>query len=216
MRVQPRAAPPRGSGCGCLGTGALAGVHSSVTPANPPRRVAAPSPRTARPRDPAAGPGKLRSAGTTRLAGPPPSRPPPRHPGVRPGPASRRSCSLERPPGRRHPQTGPSPRALKTAFHLGAGRRPAGGPGGALTFQLVLGDVHRALLRQQAGDGVDALVHQRRRHRVERHLEGSPGARPPAANFEVGAQAGGGPRGGWSEAARGCGGGEAGARPSKA
>lgn len=65
MRVQSRGrAPPRGSGCGCSGGRRWRGC-TAQTP-NPTRRVAAPSPRTARPRDPAAGPGKFPQRGGPR------------------------------------------------------------------------------------------------------------------------------------------------------
>lgn len=57
---------------------ALGGGCLAQTP-NPTRCVAAPSPRTARPRDPAAGPGKFPQRGGPRgggWAGPSPLRPP--------------------------------------------------------------------------------------------------------------------------------------------
>lgn len=86
-------------------------------------------------------------------------------------PRSRSTESRSRVPG--------APRPASAAPGRTGRRARGGGPGGALTLQLVLWNIHRALLRQQVGHGVDAPVHQRRRHRVERHLGGSAPARPP-------------------------------------
>lgn len=108
MRAQSRGlAPWRGSGCGCSGPAGWGVAARTLTPT---RRVAAPSPRTARPRDPAAGPTSFRSAGDHAgrgWAAPQPRRPLQRRPGVRASPVSPRSCSLKRPPGSRHLRTAP-------------------------------------------------------------------------------------------------------------
>lgn len=189
MRAQSRGlAPRRGSGRGCSG---WAGAGAQLGPL--PQPVALPHRHRGLhgPVTPLRDPASFRSAGDHAgrgWAAPSPWRPSPRRPGVRAGPASMRSCSLERPPGSRHLRTAPRPPAPLARASPGRTGRRASWQGSRW------GTYPPAHLRG-CPPGAAPTAGWARCRCPGTSTPPSPGgtafwrlrARPPAANFEVGA-----------------------------
>lgn len=219
MRAQSRGqAPPRGSGCGCSGR---TGAGGTARTPNLTRRVAAPSPRTARPRDPAAGPSKF------------PQRRGPRGQGLGHSSASATPTAEPRsanwsclptqlfagaPTWQAAPaDSPPAPAPLARASPGRTGRR-AGGRGSRR-------GTHPPARPQGCPRGAAPTADWARCRCPGTSTPPSPGgtaswrlrARPPAANFEVGAHGpAAAPGAAGAGGARGCGGRPGGGRGSEA